>query len=176
MKQRCKLLSPSTLKPVFSSYLSPLSPSLGFESKAIKHLTSLLWIELVIPGYQESTQRANILPDSLWQYRYPSLKEALTISIHKFPCHTDPDTHMHLLCISAREGSNHDNQHPRVCVLWAHDCAACRCSSGADARKSIREMGLQPSPAISYWPSWACIRIHINALVLIHPTVNKLMV
>lgn len=45
---------------------------------------------------------------------------------------------MHLLGISARDESNHDNQHPRVCVFWAHDCAACRCSSGASARKSIR--------------------------------------
>lgn len=68
----------------------------------------------------------------------PVLTRGPTISIHNFPCHNDPDTHMHLLGISARDEGNHDNQHPRVCVFWAHDCAACRCSSGASARKSIR--------------------------------------
>lgn len=68
---------------------------------------------------------------------------------------------MHLLSISAREECNHDNQHPRVCVLWAHDCAACRCSSGADARKSIRRWAfnhLQPATI----DQTEHILIHIN--------------
>lgn len=68
----------------------------------------------------------------------PVLTRGPTISVHNFPCHNDPDTHMHLLGFPARDEGNHDNQHPRVCVFWAHDCAACRCSSGASARKSIR--------------------------------------
>lgn len=37
-------------------------------------------------------------------------------------------------------------------------------------------MGLQPSQAFNYWPSWTHILFHINTLLPISPTVNKVMV
>lgn len=102
------------------------------------HLAHLAWIVALIPAKRAPIHQGSIPPSSLWPYRQPSLNEGPTISTHGFPCHTVSDTRMHLLSISAREGGCPGNRHPRVCVLWAHDCAACRCSSGADAKKSIR--------------------------------------
>lgn len=63
---------------------------------------------------RSSIHEAKTLPDRPWQYRYPSLNKALSISIRKFPCHPAPDTRVHLLSISAREARHHGNQHPRV--------------------------------------------------------------